>query len=65
VKDSKITSIEHYRQRRAEAKAFAWRRERGLMSLRDLADEYRRSRWCRPGALAALPTDRLGREVRP
>ena len=43
----------------------AWRRARGLLSLRDLADDYRKTHYVRrPGLLAALPTDRVGREVR-
>lgn len=43
----------------------AWRRARGLMSILDLAEDYRRTHRVRPGALVALPTDRVGGEVRP
>jgi hypothetical protein len=35
------------------------------MSISDLANDYRRSHYCRAdGLFAALPTDRIGREVR-
>lgn len=44
--------------------ALAWRRARGLLTLRDLADEHRRQHWCRPGLIAALPTDRLEGQIR-
>jgi hypothetical protein len=37
----------------------AWRRRRGLESLRDLADRFARTHYRRePGLLAALPEDR-------
>jgi len=61
---SKVVSLVQDRQRLDEAQALAWRRARGLLTLRDLADEYRRQHWCRPGLLAALPTDRLERRLR-
>lgn len=51
-------------ERHDELQALAWRRACGLLTLRDLADEYRRQHWCRPGLLAALPTDRLEGQIR-
>ncbi|WP_323684116.1 hypothetical protein [Lamprobacter sp.] len=59
-----ILALDQDRQRHDEAQALAWRRARGLLTLRDLADEHRRQHWCRPGLLAALPTDRLERRIR-
>lgn len=45
-----------------------WRREHGLLTLRDLVNEYNRRRFIRPGALFPLPEDLLphgpGRGVR-
>ena len=60
----KVVSLVQDRQRHDEGQALAWRRARGLLTLRDLADEYRRQHWCRPGLLAALPTDRLEGHIR-
>ena len=55
----KVVDLEQERQRHDEAQALAWRRASGLLTLRDLAEEHRRQHGCRPGLLAALPTDRL------
>lgn len=60
MQDSTLISFDHYRQKRAETQARAWRRARGLLTLRDLADEYRRTHRLRhPALLAPLPCDRL------
>lgn len=62
MQDSTLISFDHYRQKRAETQARAWRRARGLLSVRDLAETYRREHFIRhPAMLAPLPCDR--REV--
>lgn len=61
--EKKVTQLSTYRERRDEARALDWRRARGLLSIRDLADEYQRSHRCRDGLIAALPTDRIDQEV--
>jgi len=58
-----VVDLDQDRQRHDEAQALAWRRARGLLTLRDLADEHRHQHWCRPGLLAALPTDRLEGQI--
>lgn len=60
----KVVALDQERQHHDEAQALAWRRARGLLTLRDLADEHRRQHWCHPGLLAALPTDRLEGQIR-
>ena len=62
--DSNLISLEIRRRRRDERRAREWREARGLLSIRDKVEDYRRTHWCRPGLVAALPTDVLGEEVR-
>lgn len=65
MKSSRLLVLNHYRKHPLELGGPAWRRARGLMSISDLANDYRRSHYCRAdGLFAALPTDRIGREVR-
>ncbi|MEA1052465.1 hypothetical protein U5801_22045 [Lamprobacter modestohalophilus] len=62
LRPPEFVAFDEDRQRHDEA--LAWRRGRGLLTLRDLADEHRRQHGCRPGLLAALPTDRLEGRIR-
>jgi hypothetical protein len=60
AESSNVIRLDHYRH--LEPGGLYWRRARGLLSLRDLADRYRETHYLRePGLLAPLPTDRLGR----
>jgi hypothetical protein len=53
-----VADFSRYLRLREDRRAREWRRARGLLSLRDLADDYRASHFVRePGLLAALPED--------
>ena len=64
AQSSNVISLDRYRREPIELGGPAWRRARGLLTLADLAADYRATHYIRhPGLLAALPCDL--REVRP